>query len=997
MTNLNKKRLFMTTLLTSAVFGVAAVPALAQSSDEDVIIATGTRIVSPGIVSSSPINTIDAAEFELKQVIEVESLFRDLPTTIPGDGQNTNNGTSGIATVNLRSLGTNRTLILMDGKRMTPFDVNGRVDLQTIPANLIESVDIVTGGASAVYGSDAMAGAINFRMKDDFEGVTVDARVGSDKDGKARTYNLSGLIGGNFGGGAGNAVLSINHSKREALLLGDRDLGLFGVSTSQGPSSGGVPASPGANCDAPNATAFSSDVGSTTAIPTAFDLPGGTLQFQNDGTLEDRCSLFNFNPFNYYQTPSDKFNLMGMASFDINDNVEAYATTAFTNVTVRQQVAPSGIFGTPIITPLGNPFINASARQSIIDNVNTFVTDTNTDPDNLSDPAFVPITFDSPITGVIDSNNNGMFDVGDSIEVPIRRRTLELGARSSDYDQNTFRFVFGLRGDLPNSDWNYDVSFQRGQTDVEETRRGYTNLSNIRTAVNTISATECTTPDGVTTSGCVPINLFGPFGAITPEAAAYSSATAILKKLYSQNVFNASFSGPLPITSPMADSQVQAAFGFEYREESGETIPDECLKLAPASCQGGAGGNVLPIKAGFDVYEVFGEAIIPLITDRPFIDDLSLELGGRASDYSSTGSSSTWKAGANWSITPDFRVRVMQQQATRAPNIGELGSPVTQGLANADFDYCSAGNTTVPITAEIRANCVSTGMLASQVGRVADIVSGQINVFAGTNLADLPDNETADTFTVGFVYRPSFLTALMNPTISVDYYDIVIEDYIGEFSPQEILDACYIGSDASQCSKINRINGSLGTSGSGINLFTTNLDYVQTEGVDVTASAGYDLGGWGELRASTFLAFLMTQESQSNAALPKIDCLGLYGADCSPTPEFNANTRVTWLKGPMTASVLWRHLGEVNIQEGQKPNTFDGFESIDAYDYFDFTGSYDFNDTYRATIGVRNIFDNEPPVIGNNTGTTSSNSGNTFPSTYDILGRTFTVGLRANF
>ncbi len=994
MKTINKKRLFLTTLMTSAMI---ATPAFAQdaANSDDQIIVTGTRIVAPGIVSSSPITTVDSSEIELQQTIEIESLIRDLPITIPGDGQNVNNGTAGIATINLRALGTQRTLTMMDGKRLTPFDVDGRIDTQQIPANLIKRIDIVTGGASATYGSDAMAGAVNFIMKDDFEGVTLDTQFGADQDGKARKYSISALLGSNFADDRGNAVMSLNYSKRDPLLLGERELGLFGISTRNGPAAGGVPASPDANCDAPNTTLASTLVGSTTSIPTALDLPGGTLQVQNDRTLAARCSRFNFNPFNYYQTPQEKYNLTAIGSYDINDSIKAYSTMSFTNVKVRQQVAPSGIFGTPIETPLQNPFFSQSARDSIVNQINQYVIDTNTTGAAIA--GFTPITFTSSEVGGIDNNMNGVFDDQDSILVPLRRRTLELGTRSTEFDQNSFRLLMGIKGDFLGGDWDYDVSFQHGETDVEDVRAGYTNLTNIRAAVNTVSDTACTTPGGVTTSGCVPIDIFGPFGAITAEAAQYAQAIAILKKRYSQDIFSAVFNGPIEgVKSPWSENPIYSAFGFEYRAEAGETIPDECLKLAPASCQGGAGGNVLPIQSSFDVYEMFGEAVIPVIEGAEFAESISLELGARYSDYNVSGGVGTWKAGVNWQVNDDFRMRGMYQEASRAPNIGELGSPVTSGLSNADFDPCSNGNPD-PISAALSDLCVSTGVSLGQVGNVNDIVSNQISIFQGSNLSALPKPEVAETITAGFVWQPSFETALLRPTVSVDYYDIKINDYIGTFSPQEVLDQCYVTGDAAECAKINRINGSLATSGAGVNLFTTNLEFLRTEGVDVSASAGYDMDSWGQLNVSAFAAFLMTQESLSSPVSDVIDCLGLYGNDCSPTPKFNSNIRTTWSKGPYSASVMWRHIGGVDIQEGQKDVTFDDFESINAFNYFDFTGSYDINDTLRLTFGMRNMFDKAPPIVGNSAGTTSFNNGNTFPSTYDILGRTYRIGLKATF
>ncbi|WP_206741428.1 TonB-dependent receptor plug domain-containing protein [Hyphomonas chukchiensis] len=961
----------------------------APAADESVarqatVYVTGTRIQSPGIVSSSPIATVGREDLEVAQTVEVERLFKDLPITVPGDGQNTNNGTAGATTVNLRALGTQRSLILVDGKRMTPFDVNGQVDVSAIPVNMLERVDVVTGGASAVYGSDAMAGAINFITRQDFAGVEVDSKYTVTEEGDGQIYDIATLFGANFDGGRGNVTVSMGHTDRKAVLLGDRELGLFGIATANGPNEGGAPASPEANCDNPDTTAFDTGVGSTTTIPTTLDLTGGSLQIRNDGTLGPRCSRFNFNPFNYYQTPQQRYNAFTTARYDITENIEAYARASFSSINVTQQVAPSGVFGNVFEVPLQNPFLSDAARTAILGQINTFL---------AANPA---VGFDD--VGVNDLNNNGIFDDQDSISTPIRRRTTELGPRSTSYDSNTFQILTGIRGDLDNG-WNYDISFAHGESDRTNTSAGYTNVANIATALNTISADTCTTPGGSTTDGCVPLDLFSTgFGSITPAMAGYSSATALEKRNYTQNIASASISGPVEmLTSPFADSPLQFALGTEYREESGSTTPDECLKLAPTSCLGGAGGNLLPVSSSFDVIELFAETIVPLISGKQLAEDVSLELGGRISDYSSVGQNETWKAGINWALTDSFRVRVMQQKAVRAPNIGELGSPITTGLGDASFDPCSDGNPN-PIDADLAALCVATGVNPALVGVVGDIVSGQINQFQGSDPDALPDAETADTFTAGFVYQPAFdMGPLLGTTISLDYYDIEISDYIGSFAPQEVLDQCYNAGDLNECAKINRIGGSLATAGSGVDTYTTNLDYIRTEGVDLVASTGLDFDQYGALNFSFYGSFLMTQESLSSSASPVIDCLGKFGNDCYPTPEFRFQQRSTWSMGPASLSLNWRHLGEVEIQDSQKANTFDGFEKIKAQNYFDLTGSYQINDMVGLTVGVRNLFEEDLPVVGNEAGSTDANSGNTFPSTYDVFGRTYTIGLKATF
>ncbi len=1015
-----KSRLLASSVIAGAMVGLCAIPAMAQetdaetsdsaTSDDDLrqstVIITGTRIQAPGIVSSSPITTVGQEEFALTGVVEVERLFRDLPIALPGDNQNVNNGTAGATTVDLRGLDANRTLVLVDGKRMVPFDVGGEVDVSAIPVTMLERIDVVTGGASAVYGSDAMAGAVNFILRDDFEGVEVNSkyRFSEQGDGElwgdSEVYSISALIGSNLDDGRGNVALAVDYTDRKGVLLGDRDYSEFGVSTANGPNEGGAPASPDANCDAPNATLASTGVGSTTAMPTALDLPGGTIQFLNDGTTGPRCSRFNFSPFNYLQTPQERFVGMATGRYEINNNFEAYARANFSAINVRQQVAPSGVFGNQFEIPLMNPFLSDTARQDIIDNVNGSL-----------DPAG---GFGLAEAGVNDLNSNGIFDLADSITVPVRRRTLELGTRSTNYDSNNFQIVTGLRGDLY-GEWDYDVYYSHAQADRTDINAGYTNVSAFADALNTVSATQCETPAGDVTSGCVPIDLFSTgFGSITPAMAAANSATAILKSEYRQNVFSAVAFGPVDaLQLPFAADPLTLSVGTEYREEVGSTTPDECLKEPPTSCLGGAGGTQAPIIAEFDVTEFFAEAFLPIAQDMEFAKDLQLEAGFRTADYSTFGNNETWKIGLNWEIVDGLRFRVMQQQAVRAPNVEEIGSPVVTGLEDAAFDPCSNGNplfldangdpdptliaSTLASDPTLEANCIATGVLPARIGLVNDIVSGQINTFEGTDPNNLPEPETADTFTIGMTWQAPTFGNMTNALVTLDYYDIEIEDEIGEFSPQEVLDNCYVRNFAEDCAKIFRIGGTTSTSGAGVQVLTTNLDFRRAEGLDFNVDTDWDLAEYGELSVGLFATLQLTNESQATEFTGITDCLGKFGNDCQPTPELRFNQRTTWRKGPYTASLLWRYFGEVEVQENQRAATFDGFEEIEAQHRFDLSGAWDINENVTLSANIRNIFDEDPPIVGNQAGATDKNFGNTFPSAYETLGRLWTVGVKAAF
>jgi len=986
-----RERLLASSILCGAIFlgltATQAVAAEAEANDVSEIVVTGSRIQVPGLQSASPITTVGAEEIRLQQTSEVEKIIRFLPVSVPGDGDARNNGTAGATTINLRGLGPQRNLIMVDGKRVTPYNTDGRVDVSIIPTAMLERVDVITGGASAVYGSDAISGLVNFILKRNFEGLETDVGFSQTGHKDGQTYRASVTLGANVADGRGNVAMNVGYSKREGVLLGDRPFGQIGIDTPTGFGLGvSAPPEP-TNCSGPGAVANAFN-GSTTTVPTRLAIAGvgGSLgQIHDDRTIGPNCSTFNFNPFNYYQTPNERYNALAVGHFDVTEHVTAYARAMFTHTNVKQQVAPSGVFGSAFFVPLQNPFLSTQARNQI-----------------LTEAEAARVGGRLPATSWRDLNANGVVDVADDVSLVIRRRTGELGPRSTSYENTNYQIMVGLQGDhaLGLDNWNWDVSFLRGESDRTNTFAGYSNLANIENAVNAVSTTACRTGG----SACVPIDLFGPYGAITPAMAAYSGATALQHDTYVQQVFNANLGGPISfLKSPLAAIPLAFNVGVEYREETGAINPDECLKLAPASCLGGAGGNTLPIHGGFSVKEVFGEAILPLISDQPFAKSLDIELGYRYSDYDPTGVNKTWKYGVNWTPVDGLRLRAMQQRAARAPNVGELAAPIVTALRNATFDPCSVGNRT-PISAALRALCISTGQTAAQVGTVQDIVSNQVGTFEGTNLARLPGPELADTTTIGFVWTPSFIPTLRSPSLSVDYYKIKIDKVIGAFSAQELLDGCYVRGDASACSNIVRVNGDIASPASGVRRFTTNLKNARASGIEVNAAFGLgldDLGlsdSYGSLQFSFNANYYLKNDSQSSDTVPIIDCKGFYGTTCgSPTHKFRFVQRTSWTMGPMQLSYLWRYVDKVKVETVQIPTTFKDFQTIKAYSWIDLTGSYGITDNVKVTVAVQNVFDKKAPLLGNGIGTTSANSGNTFPSDYDTLGRVYAIGANLRF
>lgn len=968
-------------LLAHAVNAQQADSDSAEAADVEVIAVTGSRIRAPGVESSSPIISIGEEEIGYLQTPEFERIIRSLPATIPADGSNVNNGTAGAATIDLRGLGPQRNLVLLDGRRMVPFNFNGAVDTATIPTALIERVDVVTGGASAVYGSDAIAGAVNVILKDDFEGVAFDMNHNQTGESDGDQDSISLTVGSNLDDDRGNAVLSLSWMERDAVLLGQRPLGQLGINSNSGAGydeflAGQPPAEPIAGCGGPNVVDFVNGSGSTTAIPTRFELIGTSVsgQFRDDRTLGAQCSRFNFNPFNYYQTPAQRYSATALANYEINEYANVYASFNYSNTTVVQQVAPSGTFGNSFNLPLYNPFIGDQALQFILDGANGAVAD-----GSLVDGG-----------SWTDANGNGIVDTEDSLTVRLRRRTLELGPRTERYDSDIWQLTTGVNGAFL-GDWEYDASFQYGESNRTTVRDGYTNVPNINDALDTRDGVNCAV--GGT---CVPIDLFGGLGTITEEMAGFATAIALQQQKYEQTIANIFFTGPVDaIELPTASGPLALSFGYEYRKEIGILEPDDCLKKSPSSCQGGAGGNLLPIRGGYTVNDVFFEGILPIFDGQAFADRMDLEFGFRTSDYDTIGKTDSWKIGLNWRPVESLMFRVMQQRANRAPNVGELASPVTSGLSNAIQDPCSVANA-ANIDDRLRQLCISTGMTAAQVGVIPDIIAGQINTFAGSDPNTPPGPEEADTSTVGFVWTPE-LDAFDSLVVSADYYKIDIKDIIGNFSAQEVLDSCYNNGMEGECAKINRVGGDLTGSAAGVNLFTTNLSYLEAEGIEIAFNMAFDLGDMGGLRLSGNINKYLSQESQSSATVPVLDCKGYYGTSCDPLSDLRWTQRTTWTYEDLTVSVQWRHISSVEVEPPESSLRFEPFRSIDAYDYIDVFGSYQFNDYITFTAGVDNLFDDDPPALGNQIGDTSSNSGNTFPSNYDTLGRIYKAGVNFRF
>jgi outer membrane receptor protein involved in Fe transport len=1004
----------------------AVPPAQGQGGE---IIVTGTLIRNPNLTSSSPVAVVGQQEIQLRSPNSAEEILRTIPGVTPSLGQNVNNGAVGFANVDLRGLGPKRNLVMLDSTRIVPATSVGTVDLNNIPLALIDRVDVLTGGASTTYGADAVTGVVNFITKKNFAGVDIQATEQITERGDANNFRADLALGANFDDGRGNAVMSVGYIESDPLFFGDRPFAECVVSSITGSCSGDSATS------TPTSFQFINDAYKVIGLDsTSNAFIGGVpnIQISPTGTsLVPQYSLFNFNPFNVYQIPFKRYNGFGQAHYDISDKVTVYGRALFSKNYTSSIIAPSGVFAEELTVDANNPFLPAGIRDQLCRLQTTFV------PGSDGKPVEVP----APIALGPDCENAQDLKLG-----YVYRRAVEVGPRIDEQNTTMFDFKAGVTWNfLPNM--SFDLYGAYGESEVQQRRVNYVAKSRLQQAlnVNPSDPTKCQ----VATNGCVPLNLFGPPGSITREMAAFiGGVTSTINRGASLAQVHGVVSGDFGWSMPWAGKPVAFAIGAEHRDYTGHTRPDN-LAQVPGEL-GGAGGAIQAIEGGYTAEDVFGELIVPIAADKPFLDELTLEGGYRHSHYTVDAagkpkfSAETYKIGGTFAPIPEVKFRGNWQQAVRAPNIVELFAPVLTGLTALSSDPCFGNNPVVDAT--LKAICLSQGAPPGSIGSIPNPTAGQANVTTGGNPTLKP--ETAHTWTVGVVLSPRQWLPGFNAT--VDYYNIKIKDAIAFPLSGDAIRACFgadpthpdpsaIGSAA--CAAIHRNASSGGLSGSvasvrGFDSPLTNSGKLATDGVDFTANYRHGLGF-----ADLILNFAgnWTHKAKfwalADSSVPP-NCPGLYSANCGIAigqlqPKWSWNQRTTLSFKPVDVSLLWRHISSFKYQPGlavlcdtdnpafdpndpTNPNNnpkgctgnirngpFDGtpaqFMSIGQRNYFDLTTRFSITDHFDLTLAAYNILDKQPPIVGNNAGTTSANSGNTFPSTYDALGRRYSASVRLKF
>lgn len=914
-------------------------PVFAQlEEDLEEIIVTGTRLRAANLEATSPVSVYRGDQIEAVNTVNIEEFLRDLPQFSPSVGAQGNDGNDGSATVDLRNLDEERTLVLVDGRRFTPFDSQGFVDLGMIPTSLIKRVEVLTGGASAVYGADAVAGVVNFIMKDDFEGFEAGISYGVTEEGDGDTVDGYLTMGGNFADGKGNAVVNISYSTSDEVTQGQRP---FSLETFDD---------------------LLNSVGSITVPSGGVIDTIGSFQFSDSGgQVEPQTDQFNFNPFNLFQVPQDRWAITAIADYEINERLKVYTRATFANNEIDTIIAPSGTFFFAFNVPYA-------------DNPGGF----------LGSSAISRLALDDAME-LGDTANNGVAD-----GLLIGRRTLEVGPRVSQYENTAFQLVTGLEGELANN-WSWEAFGQWGQTSRTQNFLNDLSATNVQAG---ISGCPAGSP-----AACVPVNIYG-LNTITPEMANFIRLNLVETNKTDQLVLGGSMAGNIDaVQLPSASSPLALAAGIEFREESALNRPDDNY----ASGNSIGYGASSPVDTKFDAIEYYAEAALPLVDGSSFAELIVLEAGIRFSDYDyqinevdNSFDTTTWKLQLGWSLNERVKLRGGFNRAVRTPSIQEAGLPLTSATGDLDNDPCEGTN---PLgNPELTQLCIDTGVPASQIGRVTSIISGQVNNFRGGN-ANL-EPEEADTYTVGFVYAPEGSSFIF----TVDYYDISVDNAIVQLAEQDVIDGCYSferNVNGRFCNLIarNSLGGLIGPATVGVNVAVQNSAILAQRGVDFSMGYTVDMEGWGHIDLDLNGNYLIENEQQVADFTPLNDCVGLLGNICQdPDHEWRFVQTTTWHNGPWDIQLRWQFLDSVTNDSitlsGNSPANF-AVPTIDPEHYFDLTARYQINDRLQLRAGIMNLFDTLPPIVGTDYGSTLQNSGNTFPATYDPLGRRYFFGVRA--
>jgi iron complex outermembrane receptor protein len=970
---------------TTPVEGTTTVPSTSATGEpvksaQDIVI-TGTRIPQPNLTSASPVTVISAQEVKLSGTSRTEDLINSLPQSFAAQGSNLSNGSSGTATVNLRNLGASRTLVLINGRRLmagdnrTPYP-----DINFVPTQLIKRVDILTGGASSVYGADAVGGVVNFIMDNTFTGIRIDAQASvfqhdnrnengfigeaNNRAGYHPPHGLStnggsgdiaAILGAAFDDGRGHVQAYATYRRQRPVLQATRDYSFCGLSAR---SAAQVTANPARqyNCG-----------GSFTGSPALLYAPNvGIYTAGPNHTLVPGYTLFNFNPYNYYQRPDERYTFGAFADYEISSGAKPYLEAMFMDDKSNAVIAPSGAFFGLVTS------INCDNALMSPEQLATFCV-----PNNIVG------TMLDPVTG----------NTVDLAQLFIAKRNVEGGGRVDALTHSQYRIVGGMRGDLLRG-FSYDASYQYGHVAVTDTHSNDFSTSRLLKALDVIADPTTGLPvcRSVVTGAdpnCVPYDIFTT-GGVTPQALNYLQVPGIYTGTVEETIAHADFTlqgAEYGIKTPWADNGIGLNFGAEYRKERSDFNPDIEWQTGDLA---GNGATTPPVHGSFDVRELFAEAQIPIV-EHNFIDLLQISAGYRYSNYHIAGKTTntdTYKIAAEFAPIRDIRFRGSYNRAVRAPNVVELFTPQFVGLAGNN-DPCAGA-----APSATQAQCALSGVTAAQYGHVIANPAAQYNGLTGGNPELAP--EVADSWTGGVVVQPRFIPGL---AITADYFNIKVKNVIGTPAYGSVLNACMglngVPQDPTQCALIHRDQfGSLFVTSNGY-VIVTNQNFagtsLATKGWDFGASYSRRLGGFGTLNAS-FVGTLQGKTQTLGGA-----GTGEFNVDSIPINKFKSKLRVGFtLPNGLGLSGQWRHFSGV-VCAAQAECNRPGNARIPAQNYFDLAMVARITNKFNLRFGANNVFDKSPPVVGSQVLTSVYGNGNTYPQIYDALGRYMFAGVTVDF
>lgn len=984
-------------------FALTALPAYAQDASDEAdegatIVVTGSRLASPNLESASPVTVVTAEEIKGTGTTRVEDLVNSLPQVFAGQGSNYANGASGAATLNLRGLGSERTLVLVNGRRLTPGDPStSAADINVIPGAMVKRIDVLTGGASSVYGADAVSGVVNFVMDTKFEGFRIDGQysfynhnndIGTQVTNPlaARGYAIPrGMVtdggtvdatvafGTSFDDGRGHISAYAGYRKVDAVLQRDRDYSacsLAARTTAQYAANGAL---------------YSCGGSATSANGTVFDGTSSTYQIGAGRTLVPGFTPYNFGPLNYFQRPDERYTAGVFAEYEVSDSLKPYLEFMFMDDRTVAQIAPSGNFGNTLSINCDNPLLGAS-QAAILCAPGNLLSDASNPFATVGNSGGTALVF----TDALGNTYNKGF-------AQILRRNVEGGGRQSDLQHTSYRGVLGLKGDLSEA-WSYDMYYQYGRTVYNQIYKNDFSVSRITKALDVVDDGSgnavCRSFLEGTDLNCVPWDIWGT-GTVSQAALNYVQVPGLAKGINTEQIVSGALTGDLGaygIKSPGAQEGFGIAIGAEYRKATLDFVTDVSFQTGDLAGQGGATPSV---AGSFSVKEVFGELRMPLVQESLF-HDLTVTAGYRYSSYSVNGGGSfdtdTYKIEGEFAPIRDVRFRAGYNRAVRAPTLQDLFAPQLVAL-DGSTDPCAGFAITAADT-----GCLAQGLSIGQV--VAPNPADQYNGLGGGNPFLNP--EVADTYTVGVVLQPGFLPGF---SVSVDWFNIKVKNAIQGIGADTIVTQCTNTADPFFCSLINRdASGSLWRTNGGYIVNTPqNIGYAQTKGIDVSAAYSRQLGGIGRMNVSFVGTWLDKLESFDGITIP-VDCVGYHGALCgTPNPKWRHQMRVGLdTKMGIGVSVRWRYFDSVvQDRSSSNPNlagtTQPANLKIPAVSYFDLTLTADVGDNFKFRLGANNLLDKTPPLTVGAACPAGPCNGNSWAQVYDSLGRYVYAGVTLDF